>query len=411
MWDSPRLADVLITLALATDLGMGRPLGSALRRCLDAMGAPGRDVTSEAAADIYYSSLLTDLGCTATTTERARRAGADLPPVTGRGARTWRQAEAEVSVRLGARLGIGEEVLRLLRTRTGTDAARSVAEEDARLEREPEDFEALRGAVLAADPSPDRLVNDLDAALAVISDFADLKSPFLLGHSRRVAALAAAAAEPAGIPEDSDLLRHAGLVHDIGRVGVSSFIWNKAETLEVEEMEQVRRHPFHTERLLEHSEIVGPLAGLASSHHECVDGSGYHKGASGDELTQAARLLAAADDLSALTELRPHRPAMDREQAERVLKHFVDSGCLDREAVDAVLSAVDAGALSTSRSEPEADLVRMAARGLSAAEIRKTLGWNRSKAKAEVKATYARFRVTNRAALAAVALEQGFFPE
>ena len=77
-------------------------------------------------------------------------------------------------------------------------------------------------AVVASEPSTPRRIADLDRALEAVADFTDLKSPYVLGHSRRVAELAASAAG-----EDAELVRRAGLVHDIGRLGVPNTIWDK----------------------------------------------------------------------------------------------------------------------------------------------------------------------------------------
>jgi HD-GYP domain-containing protein (c-di-GMP phosphodiesterase class II) len=156
----------------------------------------------------------------------------------------------------------------------------------------------------------------LDAALAAIGEFSDLKSPYTVGHSAGVARLAEEAARQAGLPEyDALFLRRCGLVHDLGRVCVSSTIWEKDGELSPDEWEQVRLHPYHGERLLGRSAGLATLAATAALHHERCDGSGYHRGADGRSLPFPARLLAAADAFHAMTEPRPHRPARSPEEA------------------------------------------------------------------------------------------------
>jgi HD-GYP domain-containing protein (c-di-GMP phosphodiesterase class II) len=101
-------------------------------------------------------------------------------------------------------------------------------------------------------------------------------------------------------------LRRAGLIHDLGRLGVSNAIWDKPGPLSPAELERVRIHPYLTQRIFS----AGPLARLAelaTAHHERVDGSGYPCGLAGGALAPAARVLAAADAYHAMAEPRPHR--------------------------------------------------------------------------------------------------------
>src|SRR5690606_33407795 len=107
----------------------------------------------------------------------------------------------------------------------------------------------------------------------------------------------------------------AALVHDVGRVGVPSGIWDRPGPLTAEQWERVRLHPYLTERVLQRCAVLAPFADLAARHHERVDGSGYHRGAAGDQLALAARLLAAADAYHAMTEERPHRPPFTASEA------------------------------------------------------------------------------------------------
>jgi HD-GYP domain-containing protein (c-di-GMP phosphodiesterase class II) len=181
---------------------------------------------------------------------------------------------------------------------------------------------------------------ELDGALAAIGEFADLKSPFTVGHSAGVARLAEAAARQAGLPEeDANLLRRAGLVHDVGRAGVPAPIWEKPEPLTRGEWEQVRLHAYHGERVLDRSPGLSQLAATAALHHERCDGSGYHRGAGARGLSQPARLLAAADAFHAMTEPRPHRPARSSEAAAAELRADARAGRLDADAVEAVVAA------------------------------------------------------------------------
>ncbi len=165
-------------------------------------------------------------------------------------------------------------------------------------------------AVIAAEPDLEVVLTDeeLDAALAAMANFADLKSPYTLGHSCAVAELAAAAARVQELPDaDVALVRRAGFVHDLGRLGVSNAIWDKRGDLTPAELERVRLHPYLTERMLASSAALAPLGAVAVQHHERLDGSGYPRGTSGESLTPTGRILAAADTYRAKLEPRPHR--------------------------------------------------------------------------------------------------------
>src|SRR6185369_2382798 len=90
-------------------------------------------------------------------------------------------------------------------------------------------------------------------------------------------------------------LRRAGLVHDLGRLGVSNAIWDKTGPLGAGEWERIRLHPYLTERILCQSPALAPLGAIAVQHHERLDGSGYPRGLRGAAISTPARFLAAAD--------------------------------------------------------------------------------------------------------------------
>jgi HD-GYP domain-containing protein (c-di-GMP phosphodiesterase class II) len=195
---------------------------------------------------------------------------------------------------------------------------------------------------LGSEPSPQIWLSGdgIDTAFATIAAITGLKSPWLREHSTSVAELAEAAAWRMGLPADSvTLLRRAALAHDLGRVGVSNAIWEKPGPLGFGEWERVRLHPHFTERAFAQSPALAPIGRLAGSHHERLDGSGYHRGVSGPSLDGAARILAAADCYAAMREARPYRPALDAPAAEVELLRETQRGRLDPEAVDAVLAA------------------------------------------------------------------------
>lgn len=155
-----------------------------------------------------------------------------------------------------------------------------------------------------------------------------------------MADLAEAAAWRLGVPAETvALLRRAALAADLGRVGVSNAIWEKPGPLGFGEWERVRLHTHFTERAFAQSQALAPIGVLAGSHHERLDGSGYHRGLRGSTLDKAKRILAAADSYTAMRAPRPHRPAFEPAAAEAELRREVEGGQLDAETVDAVLAA------------------------------------------------------------------------
>jgi len=180
----------------------------------------------------------------------------------------------------------------------------------------------------------------IDAGFGAIATLTNLKSPWMREHSTSVADLAEAAAWRLGLSgETVSLLRRAALAHDLGRIGVSNAIWEKPASLGFGEWERVRLHPHFTERAFAQSTALAPIGRLAGSHHERLDGSGYHHGLRGQALDRTARILAAADCYTAMREARPYRPALEPAAAEAELAREVETGRLDAEAVDAVLAA------------------------------------------------------------------------
>ncbi|MDQ4096485.1 MAG: LuxR C-terminal-related transcriptional regulator, partial [Actinomycetota bacterium] len=237
----------------------------------------------------------------------------------------------------------------------------------------------LGATVLDAEPAPALTIAEgrIDEALGAVADFADLKSPFLRGHSPGVASLAAAAADAAGLSRDGSIaLFRAGMVHDVGRVGVASGTWDRPGALSPEQWERARLHTYFGERVLARCELLAPYGQLAARHHERADGSGYHRGLAGDQLSLPARLLAAADAYRAMVEDRPHRPAHAPADAASLLLGEVDAGRLGR---------------------VEVDVLRLIARGLVNKQVAARLGISPKTVGHHIEHIYAKAGVTTRA--------------
>jgi HD-GYP domain-containing protein (c-di-GMP phosphodiesterase class II) len=269
--------------------------------------------------------------------------------------------------------------------------------------------------VIAAEPALTAPLTDseLDSVLEAVADFIDIKSPYTLGHSRGVANLAAAAAVHAGLTEQqATATRRAGLLHDLGRLGVSNNVWDKHGPLSAAETERVRLHPYLTERMLASSPALAAYGAIAVQHHERMDGSGYPRGLRAESLTPQGRILAAADCYHAKLEPRPHRPAATAADAAQHLRNEVKAGRLDTDAVAAVLAA--AGHQPRKRKDwpaglttREVDVLRLLARGMSNKDIAERLGISRKTADNHVEHIYTKLGVSNRARASLFAVRNG----
>jgi HD-GYP domain-containing protein (c-di-GMP phosphodiesterase class II) len=272
--------------------------------------------------------------------------------------------------------------------------------------------------VIDAEPALARVLSgeDFDQALVAIASFIDVKSPYLLGHSRGVADLAGAAGEQLGLGESEVRgLRRAGLVHGFGRLGISNSIWDKRGPLGAGEWERVRMHPYLTERMLQQSPALAALGQIAVQLRERLDGSGYPRRLAGSAISRPARILAAADAYQAMLEPRPHREARTADDAAAQLRAEVRAGRLDGDAVEAVLSA--AGHRVRRRREGpagltarEVEVLRLLAQGLSNKEIAQRLVISPKTAGNHIEHIYAKIDASSRATASLFAMQHGLLP-
>lgn len=270
--------------------------------------------------------------------------------------------------------------------------------------------------ILALEPGEPVVLSDerIDRACLAMADFADIKSPYTLGHSRAVAELAAAAGERCGLGADEVVaLRRAALLHDIGSVGVSAAIWCKPGALSESEWERVRMHGYYTERVLAKPAAFARLGAIATHHHERCDGSGYHRAVRGGALSTGAKILAAADTYRAMLEPRPHREARTPDDAAGELQRDARAGRLDPDAVSAVLASAGHAVRAARRpnvadlTERELEVLRLIARGLATKEVAARLGISAKTADNHVQSIYAKTGVSTRAGATLFAVEHG----
>lgn len=264
---------------------------------------------------------------------------------------------------------------------------------------------------LALEPAPGWTVEVLDPLLLAFSRFADVASVYTLDHSSRVVRLVEAAAQVLGLPEQEvALARHAAHVHDLGRVGVMTGLWEKAAPLSLRERELLRSHSRHTETILSLSPTLGPIQDVAAATHERGGGRGYHRRLRLEGLAGPARLLGAADVYVGLSSARPHRPAYPTPEVVRLIRAEAEAGALDRPAVEAVLAAAGQRRAPRSRwpgglSDREVEVLRLVAIGRTNPEIGRLLGMSPRTAQKHVTHLYEKLGLESRAGLALYAME------
>jgi HD-GYP domain-containing protein (c-di-GMP phosphodiesterase class II) len=176
--------------------------------------------------------------------------------------------------------------------------------------------------------------DQLDVISEAFADIIDAKSAFTSGHSRRVMRYADLIAENLGLTEGHRRwVRRASLLHDIGKLGVSTGVLDKPGKLDPEEQKAMQRHAMLSEDILSRMSAFRELAPIAGAHHERLDGKGYPKGLAGDAIVLETRIITAGDIFDAITARRPYRAPMTIPDAMQTLERdrgtAVDGRCLD----------------------------------------------------------------------------------
>lgn len=142
----------------------------------------------------------------------------------------------------------------------------------------------------------------------------DVNDPYTAGHSRRVAIYAKMIASRMDFSDDEiEEIYYAGLIHDVGKLGISNEIINKNGKLTDDEYAEIKRHPTLGQEILKEISIKGKFADGAKCHHERIDGKGYPDGLSGDKLLPLSKIIAVADAYDAMTSKRSYRDVMSQE--------------------------------------------------------------------------------------------------
>jgi putative two-component system response regulator len=177
-----------------------------------------------------------------------------------------------------------------------------------------------------------RDLEDHQSVVLSLASVLEAKDPYTRGHSARVGELACRLAREVGLPEpECELMRMAGLLHDIGKVGIPEWIINKPGKLTDSEFGTIKTHPGHGELLCRPLKTVQAVLPLIRYHHERYDGKGYPDGLSGEQIPLGARVIALADAYDALTSVRSYRRALPLEEALSILGRETGEGHWDPE--------------------------------------------------------------------------------
>ena len=173
-----------------------------------------------------------------------------------------------------------------------------------------------------------------------LAEVLDLRDGRFASHSAAVARYCELIGAELGLPEPRlQRLRMAGTLHDIGKVGLADSILDKPGPLSPSEWDEVRRHPEMAARILAARELTD-IRGWILARHEQLDGHGYPRGLSGDEIPLESRILAVAESYDAMTSDRPYRAAKTHDEAIKELGRYSGSQ-FDGAVIDALVSALD----------------------------------------------------------------------
>jgi len=192
-------------------------------------------------------------------------------------------------------------------------------------------------ALLALEPAAHVVALDddyLDDIAAAFGQVVDSKSPYTSGHSARVALYADMIAEALAVsPERRRWLKRGALLHDVGKLGVSNSVLDKPGKLDDDEWAAVQAHAMYTETILARIGAFAELARVAAAHHERLDGRGYPRGLTADDIALETRIITTADIFDAITAERPYRGAVPIPKTLEMMAENVgtaiDPACFD----------------------------------------------------------------------------------
>lgn len=374
---SLRVAEVVSALSQALDLGFGSTEGHSVRTCILGMRIAAELGLSERTQhDLFYVLLLKDAGWSG----NPGRTFAGTACGSERGtalARLMKLSEATAAgiaalnehwnghgyprglkgeqIPIASRIALLAQMLDVLFTTTGPQAAIAAVCRNSGFWFDPDVFKAAqsisrRGELwadltnvnltrftLRLEPLPAINVEghvSLETICRAFAMIVDAKSAFTYNHSNGVANVALAIARQLELDHSRiELVGHAALLHDLGKMAVPNEILQKPGKLNDAEWELIRSHPEHTRRILDSIRGFEEMSEVAAAHHERLDGSGYYRGLRAPQLILESRILAVADVFDALSARRPYRDGIPREKVLAILRkwspHVLDATCLE----------------------------------------------------------------------------------
>jgi putative nucleotidyltransferase with HDIG domain len=189
--------------------------------------------------------------------------------------------------------------------------------------------------------------------LAVIAAALKIKDPYTQSHARRVAVYAGRLAQRLGLPRtDVGNIRLGGLLHDIGKIGLSDSVFNNTNRqLSEELLAEVQRHPQLGAVLLENFDFPAPVIDYVRCHHEKMDGSGYPLGLRSHQIPLGAKIIRVADCFDAITTDRPYQPHKSWIEALAILRRISGTD-LSPELVEAFIEDIKENSRTQNRTRP-----------------------------------------------------------
>lgn len=189
-------------------------------------------------------------------------------------------------------------------------------------------------------------MENMKSVIMALANVIEAKDKYTDGHARRVSLISKKIGEKIGLAQTQlENLEVAGLIHDIGKVGISESILNKPGKLTEKEFDIIKKHTVIGEMICKPLNCLDKCKNIIKYHHEKLDGSGYPDGIKGDKLSVEIRIITVADIFDALYSDRPYRTKMPIEKVESIMTSEVESNKLDSDIVNILFELINNGEL------------------------------------------------------------------